>query len=123
MSHARHSDESERSASELEEAADLRAAIRDSLLRLPANNQGLRNNVWNYVRSERDAGATPAEVIRELTDLVASVGVPSSPRRRALERDVILWCVEAYFGQLGEPGADPQSAGTDARGPRGSAGG
>jgi hypothetical protein len=57
--------------------------------------------VWTYVGEERHAGTSPGWVILELTKLIdGSVRGPST-ERADLTKQVILWCVEAYFGQLG----------------------
>ena len=90
----------ESSFEELEDAQDLRAMIAAALAATPIDDESLRRGVWTYVRSERDMGTSPAAVIVVLTALVDSS--PAQPRvRQSTARQVILWCVEAYFGYLG----------------------
>jgi hypothetical protein len=67
----------------------------------------LRRAVWTFVRAERDAGAQPGEVIIALTTLVEGSPLSAGPTGRPRLRQVIVWCVEAYFGHLG--GTDVRS--------------
>ena len=67
----------------------------------PINEDALRHGVWTFVRAERDAGAQPGQVIIALTALVDGAPLGSPPVRQARHRQVILSCVEAYFGHLG----------------------
>ena len=83
------------------DAIDLRAAIAAALGATPADEQALRDCVWTYVRGERQVGVPPATVIRALTDLVEEARIAPAEARLARTREVILWCVEAYFGHLG----------------------
>lgn len=82
-------------------AIDLRATIVASLVAEPNDVQALRDSVWTYVRSERQVGVAPSTVIVALTDMVRRANITPETARLARTRDVILWCVEAYFGQLG----------------------
>ena len=54
---------------------------------------------------ERDLRSVIVEalgaVILAVTDMVGRAGIAPEGDRIALTRDVILWGVEAYFGQLG----------------------
>lgn len=86
---------------ELEDAHDLRSVIAAALGATPVDEESLRRGVWTYVRSERDMGASPAAVIVALTELVDASNVKPVSVRQATTRQVILWCVEAYFGFLG----------------------
>jgi hypothetical protein len=80
---------------------DLRAAVSAALDVTPIDERVLRLRVWEYVGTERDAGATAGHVIVSLTVLVeAAVGIEPMTRQ-ALLRSVILWFVEAYFGHIG----------------------
>jgi hypothetical protein len=90
-----------RGASELADAADLRAAVAASLAASPIDERTLRRNVWMLVGTERDIGAAPAEIIAMLNDLIDEAELTPSSARQAQLRQVILWCVEAYFGHLG----------------------
>lgn len=89
------------SLEEIEDAQDLRSVIAAALAATPVDEESLRRGVWTYVGAERDVGARPGLVIVTLTELVEAA--PKLPRtvRDDLLRRVILWCVEAYFGQLG----------------------
>lgn len=90
-----------RSASQLADERDLRSVIAGALAAKPVSEQTLRRGVWTYVTAERTAGASPGQVIVALTELVEDTNITLLARRRALLRDVMLWCVEAFFGHLG----------------------
>jgi len=92
------------------DAHDLRAVIAASLAATPVDERSLRRGVWTYVVVERHSGATPAEVIMRLTQLVDASAVAPVSLRSAVMRQVILWCVEAYFGHLG--GESDESSGS-----------
>jgi hypothetical protein len=90
-----------RTLDQLHSAHDLRAAIVEILSATPLDEQALRDAVWTYVRGEREVGVAPGVVILALTEMVETARV--TPKDVALVRthQVILWCVEAYFGHLG----------------------
>lgn len=94
-------DHTMRSALELADAADLRSVIAAALAANPVDEDALRRGVWTLVGTERDAGASPGQVIMALTDLVGEAGLAPFSEQQARLRRVILWCVEAYFGHLG----------------------
>jgi hypothetical protein len=83
------------------DAIDLRSLIVDALAAAPVNEQTLRDGIWTYVRGEREVGVAPGVVILALTDMVERAKIVPDVARIARTRDVILWCVEAYFGRLG----------------------
>lgn len=83
------------------DARELRSAVAAALAAKPVYAESLRRAVWTYVSAERDAGSTPAQVIVSLTELVEEARIAPPSVSRALTGRVILWCVEAYFGQLG----------------------
>ena len=83
------------------DARDLRAVIVQTLAVVPIDEQTLRDGVWTYVRAEREVGVAPGVVILALTDMVERAKIVPDAARIARTRDVILWSVEAYFGQLG----------------------
>jgi len=83
------------------DARDLRGVIIDALGAQPINEQMLRDAVWTYVRGEREIGVAPGVVILALTDMVERAKLVPDVDRPGWTRDVIVWCVEAYFGQLG----------------------
>ena len=92
------------------DARDLRAAIVEALATTDVREQTLRDAVWTFVRAERDIGVAPGVVILELTDMVERAGI--DPEVRPLRtRDLILWCVEAFFGHLGGDGVGNASTG------------
>ena len=66
----------------------------------PIDDDALRRGVWTFVRAERDAGVRPANVIVALTALVDAAPLRVAAERYARLRQVILSCVEAYFGHL-----------------------
>ena len=86
---------------ELEDAQDLRSVIAAALAATPVDKESLRRGVWTYVRAEHDLGASPGSVIVALTELVDASTTPQPLVRQSVMRQVILWCVEAYFGYLG----------------------
>lgn len=83
------------------DARDLRAVIVEALAAVPVDEQALRDGVWTYVRGERQVGVAPGVVILALTDMVERAKIVPDAARDARTRQVILWCVEAYFGQRG----------------------
>ena len=83
------------------DARDLRAVIVQTLAGVPIDEQMLRDAVWTYVRAEREVGVAPGVVILALTDMVERAKIVPDAARDARTREVILWCVEAYFGQRG----------------------
>jgi hypothetical protein len=91
-----------RTADQLIDAADLRAAISDAVNATPFDEGALRRAVWTFVGSEQYAGTNPGDVLVAVTDLITQAHVRSIPEREAATRRVILWCVEAYFGHLGD---------------------
>jgi CheY-like chemotaxis protein len=95
----------DRGAVSLADAMDLRSTIVAALAAKPVYEQSLRRAVETYVAAERDAGASPGQVMLVLTELVGAARIVPASVAVALTRQVILWCVEAYFGQLGVEGA------------------
>ena len=91
----------ELSIEQLQDAHDLRSVIGETLSRMPIDEEALRRGVWTYASAEHAKGASPGDVINELTELVDSARIAPTAVRRALARRVVLWCVESYFGQLG----------------------
>jgi hypothetical protein len=83
------------------DARDLRAVIVEALAAAPVDERALRDGVWTYVRGEREVGVAPGVVILALTDMVDRAKLAPDVTRIAWTREVILWCVEAYFGQRG----------------------
>jgi hypothetical protein len=83
------------------DARDLRAVIVEALAAAPVDEQKVRDGVWTYVRGEREVGVAPGVVILALTDMVERAKIVPDAGRDARTREVILWCVEAYFGQRG----------------------
>jgi hypothetical protein len=95
-------------AAELTDVEELRSAIAAGLAATPVYEQSLRRAVLAYVGAERDAGTPPGQVITVLTELVEAARMVPVSVGRALTRRVILWCVEAYYGQ-----PDDETAGRD----------
>ena len=90
----------ERTLEELAEAEDLRSVIAAALAATPVDEQSLRRGVWTYVSCEREVGMSPGDVMTRLTSIVEASSAPS-PARDAVMHQVMVWCVEAYFGHLG----------------------
>jgi hypothetical protein len=101
MARSRGPESPPRSVADLEDARDLRAAIDEALGADPVDERRLRDAVFTYVGAERDAGVSPGRVIFALTALVEAAEITPAGDEQAIVRDVILWCVEAYFGHLG----------------------
>lgn len=91
------------------DSRDLRTAIVDALADPDVREQTLRDAVWTYVRAEREVGVAPAVVILALTDMVERAHVDGAIRA-VRTRDLILWCVEAFFGHLGGNGMSAAAA-------------
>ena len=83
------------------DARDLRAVIVEALSATPIDLQAVRDGVWTYVRGEREVGVAPGVVILALTEMVDRAKIVPDAARDARTREVILWCVEAYFGRRG----------------------
>ena len=79
---------------------DLQAVI-VAARRTAVHEPSLRRGVWAYVSMEREAGLSPAGVMATLERLVENANITPRTVSRALLRQVILWCVEAYFSRLG----------------------
>lgn len=90
-----------RTLDQLHSANDLRAAIVEILTATPLDEQALRDAVWTYVRGEREVGVAPGVVILALTEMVEEAKLTPKEIGLLRTRQVILWCVEAYFGHLG----------------------
>jgi hypothetical protein len=90
-----------RTIAQLHSADDYRAVIVGALTADPVDEQTLRDGVWTYVRAEREVGVAPGLVILALTEMVESATLEPREAELARTRQVILWCVEAYFGHLG----------------------
>ena len=90
-----------RTLEELADAHDLRAVLTGALTSDHLDAESLRRGVWTYVGAERHAGTSPGHVIMALTNIVEAARITPIAKRQALMRQVILWCVEAYFGHLG----------------------
>ena len=80
---------------------DYRSVIASALDALPFDEESVHDCVCTYVRAERDRGRSPGEVIVALTELVELRVIATPVARDALTRQVIPWCVEAYFGATG----------------------
>lgn len=93
-----------RTLAQHEDAEDLCGVIVEALavpVAASGGERALRNAVWTYVRGERAIGVAPGVVILELTEMVQQAKIAPDAARLERTRAVILWCVEAYFGQLG----------------------
>ena len=90
-----------RTVAQFNNAVDFRAVIVGALTATPFDERALRDGVWTYVREEREVGVAPGLVILALTEMVEEARMqPETALERT--RQVILWCVEAYFGHLGD---------------------
>jgi hypothetical protein len=89
----------------------LRSDIAADLERQPIDEQSVRRAVWAYVCSARDFGTPPGQLILTLTTVVESSSIAPRSVRDDMVRRVILWCVDAYFGQIGERIGDAADVG------------
>lgn len=78
-------------------STDYRSVIAGVLGARPFDEESVHDCVCTYVRAERDRGRSPGDVIVALTELVEQKGIASPTVRHALTRQVIPWCVAAYF--------------------------
>jgi hypothetical protein len=101
MNRGRNDTLPEYSIAEIADAQALLSVIESVLSDRKIDELLLRRGVWMYVGSARHAGTSPGHVIVALTELVEAAKIASVPARQAIMRQVILWCVEAYFGHLG----------------------
>jgi hypothetical protein len=97
---------------EIEDQQDLKAVIAAALAASPLDEASLRRGVWTYVRAEHHLGTSPGAVIVALTELVDASGIRAPSVQQTVMRQVILWCVEAYFGHLGGQGLRSDGSGT-----------
>ncbi|HEY4307712.1 MAG TPA: hypothetical protein VGM82_24770 [Gemmatimonadaceae bacterium] len=94
-----------RSVDDLASAKDLRAEVCAKLIEQPINEPALRAAVWNFVGNERRTNVPAEEVIRRLMVLIEDARLRSAGVHQALQRQLVRWCVEEYFGQFrGDPG-------------------
>ena len=91
---------------ELIDAGELRSVIAAALAVHPIDERSVRRGVWTYVCDARELGTPPGQVILSLTAIVEASSIAPRSVRDAIVRRVILWCVDAYFGQLCERVAD-----------------
>ena len=106
----------DRTESQQADFRDLGAVISMSLAAHPVDTEGLRRGIWTFVLLEHHAGTSPGHVILALTQLVESARLDGL-QRHTLLRQVILWCVEAYFGHLGgDLAGSPRDSVADASG-------
>jgi hypothetical protein len=97
----RHPPKETRTFAQAEDTKDLEAVISEALCASPIDITALRRGVWTYVGEERHVGTSPGRVVWDLTKLIDASVRSSAMERAAVTKRVILWCVEAYFGQLG----------------------
>ena len=91
-----------RTLAQAEDTSDLEAVLVAALAASPIDITALRRGVWTYVGEERHVGSPPGRVILNLTEMIDAVRGISNMERAAVTKRVILWCVEAYFGRLGD---------------------
>jgi len=87
-------------------ANDCRSIIATALAEKPFDEEALHRCVDCYVGAARIAGRSPSDVIVALTELVERTAIAPASVRHALIRNVIPWCVEAYFGHIGGDALD-----------------
>lgn len=82
--------------------SDYRSVISSALGARPFDEESVHDCACTYVRAERDRGRSASDVIVALTELVEQRSIASATVRHALTRQVIPWCVAAYFGGPGQ---------------------
>jgi hypothetical protein len=87
---------------ELIDADALRSVIAAGLAVQPMDHQSVRRGIWAYVCNARDVGVPAGQVILSLTAIVEASNIAPRSVRDGIMRRVILWCVDAYFGHIGE---------------------
>ena len=90
-----------RTLAQAQDTTDLEAVIAAALKTAPIDITALRRGVWTYVGEERHVRTSPGVVILRLTQMIDASMRGAPVERAAITRQVILWCVEAYFRQLG----------------------
>jgi hypothetical protein len=95
------------------DAADVRSAVVKSLAASPVSDEVLQRSVWTFVAVERDAGETPTAVIVKLTELFDEARISPVSVYQARRRQVMRWCVEAYFGHLAGDVSGPDALRSD----------
>ena len=95
-----------RTVAQFNDAVDFRSVIVDGLTAAPVDERALRDGVWTFVRAEREIGVAPGLVILALTEMVEAAKLVPHETAQKRTRQVILWCVEAYFGHLGGDALD-----------------
>lgn len=90
-----------RTVEDLADAKQLRSVITTILAGTPIDGHALRCAVSIFVVGERTATVPPALVITRLIGLVDDATGVSVRLRAELTRQVILWCVEDYFRDVG----------------------
>ena len=90
-----------RTLAQAEDTQDLESVIIEALSAKPAKLAELRQGVWTYVVAERHRGTPAGRVLSVLTSMIETYCTTPKAERDVVERQVILWCVEAYFGRLG----------------------
>lgn len=98
-----------RTVAELADVDDLRSVISSALAARPIERRALQRGVWSLVGLERSAGTPPGRVIVSLTELVDAANIAPEKSEALVARQVILWCVEAYFGHLDGDAGDPDA--------------
>jgi hypothetical protein len=90
-----------RTLAQADDTRDLESVISAALSASPVDITALRRGVWTFVGEERHVGTSPGRVILTLTELIDASARGSATERAVITKRVILWCVAAYFGQLG----------------------
>ena len=109
----------ERTFAQITDSEDLRSVVAEALAASPPDLQALRRGVWMFVMAERHAGTSPRQVLMSLGDIVEVARLEPGASRHALTHQMTVWCVEAYFGHIGDDVRDghPSPSSTFAQGP------
>ena len=102
MDRPRFDRQRERTFTQLADSEDQRSVIAQALATSPPDQQALRRGVWMFVMAERHAGTSPRQVLMSLGDIVEETRLASGTNEHALTHQMTVWCVEAYFGHIGD---------------------
>jgi hypothetical protein len=89
-----------RNLMERAEAAEITTRLRETLASNYLDAELLRADVRKYVASMRHGGASLGSTIEGLTRIAELSTIAPMSKRQAAVRQLIYWCVEAYYWRL-----------------------
>ena len=91
--------------------AEITTRLRDTLASNYLDAESLRADVRHYVESMRQAGASLGSMVEGLTRIADASPLAPMSKRQAAMRQLIYWCVEAYYSRLAADIDAPTTAG------------